>query len=675
MLRLLPIILVGSIALAIDSLFISISSDFFQPFQKDILHKILLFTSSYTVGFLSIYLAFSMGISTAELKRLPHQEQILLGIFSTVAFIIYTRIGQGNIQDLTLTYFSVTNAIEAILLGYITICIHYKFKNGLTKHRILSKRRYHIFFNKTIAHAEGVTLIILFAVVCGLIKQYLFYKFSFTNPLLFLFHHLYGSRPAGLAGILICQFLDTLAWLFGIHGNTVVGSVLTTYFDPAMLQNITIDQNGGIPTNPYTSALISFVSLGGAGQTISLVLAILLFSKHHGSRILVSSSLVSSIFNINEPLIYGLPIMLNFLLAIPFIITPIVSILVTLACIKLGLMPIPISYASWSTPPILMGICNTHHISGGIVQLVNIVIGTLIYYPFVKINDKQNKLYEHKELHHLEHIYKKAEESVTEITLVDIPGTPGVVARFLAFDLQAEDILKQFHIVYQPQFDNNMHIFGVEALLRWKHPVFGSIYPPLVFKLASEAGVLSLIEESIFLLIQKDIASHPTLKFSVNATPYSLRDKDFISFIKRVYIDVLSHNPNVFIEVTEQSKLITDETLLDNLKQLREIGFKLAIDDFSMGHTSLRYLQDNKFDLVKLDGTFTKNMIENPKTQNIIDSIIYLGKTSGFNVLAEYVETERQKQTLNDLGCTLFQGRLCSMPVDIEVLDTMLQST
>ena len=117
------------------------------------------------------------------------------------------------------------------------------------------------------------------------------------------------------------------------------------------------------------------------------------------------------------------------------------------------------------------------------------------------------------------------------------------------------------------------------------------------------------------------------------------------------------------IEVTEQATLNFDENTLKALKTLKDMGLMLAIDDFSMGQTSINYMKDNLFDIVKLDGSLVKGLFEHQNTREIISSIVSLASSIDMLVLAEYVETQEQKEELHKLGCNCYQGYLYSPAV------------
>ena len=108
--------------------------------------------------------------------------------------------------------------------------------------------------------------------------------------------------------------------------------------------------------------------------------------------------------------------------------------------------------------------------------------------------------------------------------------------------------------------------------------------------------------------------------------------------------------------------------MLDKIQRLKELGHKFLIDDFGMGHTSLMYLQTNHFGVVKLDGSLTRDVLQNNRNKDIIGAITELGKSLHFETIAEYVETEEQKDKLLALGCNGFQGYYYSKPIPLAEL-------
>jgi len=128
--------------------------------------------------------------------------------------------------------------------------------------------------------------------------------------------------------------------------------------------------------------------MGGSGTTISLLIVIYFFSNSKRKRDLMKLSSTQSFFNINEPILYGLPVVMSPIYLIPFIFTPLVLTLSSYFATLTGLVPKTIAMVPWGTPPIISGFLITGSISGSLLQIFNIFIGILIYFPFVKIAER-----------------------------------------------------------------------------------------------------------------------------------------------------------------------------------------------------------------------------------------------------------------------------------------------
>ena len=122
----------------------------------------------------------------------------------------------------------------------------------------------------------------------------------------------------------------------------------------------------------------------------------------------------------------------------------------------------------------------------------------------------------------------------------------------------------------------------------------------------------------------------------------------------------------MWLEITEQDVLTNSEMAANKISRLKDAGYTLLIDDFGMGHTSLNYLQSDSFSVVKLDGSLVRHILERETNQKIVASIIELSKKLNIKVIAEYVETEEQRQFLKDIGCDFYQGYLIGKPVVLE---------
>lgn len=202
-----------------------------------------------------------------------------------------------------------------------------------------------------------------------------------------------------LWGSLIMIGLNSLFWFMGLHGANVVNPIIT----PVWLQNtdanrLAFEAGEALPNIITNEFMMNFVWMGGGGATIGLAICLLLFTKSKQSKAIGSLTILPGIFNINEPLLFGLPIVLNIKMLIPFIFAPIVTALITYVGMSTGLVARPAGIVvPWTMPPIISGYLATGgQISGAVIQIISLAANILVYYPFVRISDKE-KLKSEKE--------------------------------------------------------------------------------------------------------------------------------------------------------------------------------------------------------------------------------------------------------------------------------------
>ena len=194
----------------------------------------------------------------------------------------------------------------------------------------------------------------------------------------------------GLPGILLLMFIAQVFWVIGIHGNQMVKPVREPLLLAAIAVNTEAFEAGkeipNIITMPFWDM---YMSMGGSGVTIGLLIAILLVSKRDDMKEITKLSLAPGIFNINEPVIFGMPIMLNPILAIPFIITPLITGTIGYVATSLGFAAKAVVMVPWPMPPIVNAYLATAGDIGAVItQIVCIAVSILIYLPFVKISNK-----------------------------------------------------------------------------------------------------------------------------------------------------------------------------------------------------------------------------------------------------------------------------------------------
>lgn len=201
------------------------------------------------------------------------------------------------------------------------------------------------------------------------------------------FMGLANSYPSAL----LLAFITPFLWFFGLHGANMVDPLMQTINVPAIDANIkALEAGEKIPYIVNKPFFDSFVNLGGTGATLGLLIAIFLVGrKNKPFKVITNLSLAPGIFNINEPVMFGLPIVLNPIMFIPFIITPMVLVTTAYIATSTGLVPAATFMPPWVTPPIIGGFLATKSIAGGVLAAVNLAISVLIYIPFVKVATDQ----------------------------------------------------------------------------------------------------------------------------------------------------------------------------------------------------------------------------------------------------------------------------------------------
>ncbi len=197
----------------------------------------------------------------------------------------------------------------------------------------------------------------------------------------------------GLPGLLVLMFVAQAFWCIGIHGNQIIKPVRDPLLNAAILANTEMVAQG--ITDPSRLNIINmsfwdtYMSLGGSGCTIGLLIAIFLLSKRSDYRAIAKLEVAPAIFEINEPMTFGLPIVLNPLLVVPFILTPLITGTFAYFMTRIGFAGVCVYAMPWTTPPILSALLSTGGSVGAVItQIVCIVMSVVIYAPFVMLANK-----------------------------------------------------------------------------------------------------------------------------------------------------------------------------------------------------------------------------------------------------------------------------------------------
>ncbi|MDF2181094.1 EAL domain-containing protein [Neptuniibacter sp. CAU 1671] len=251
--------------------------------------------------------------------------------------------------------------------------------------------------------------------------------------------------------------------------------------------------------------------------------------------------------------------------------------------------------------------------------------------------------------------------------------------------LQIEELLGgaiergEIYVVFQPQINlKTTQVQGVEALLRWDSPLLGPVRPDEFISVAEQTGQIValgrfVIKESLSSL-QDWLTAAADFRLAINLSPRQFRDEHLVEFIQDA-LQLCHIDPRrLELEITEGVLMTADKLTLSVLNTLHQKGISLALDDFGVGYSSLSYLRNYPFDLLKIDRSFIQDMTEDSGDCALVNATVVMARALGIKVLAEGVETELQEQLLQRLGCDLVQGFFYSRPVPASELKTYLNA-
>lgn len=229
---------------------------------------------------------------------------------------------------------------------------------------------------------------------------------------------------------------------------------------------------------------------------------------------------------------------------------------------------------------------------------------------------------------------------------------------------------EELHLVYQPQIDTRAggRLAGVEALLRWQHPILGNIPPSRFIPIAENNGALVSIGEWVLRQACMQLRAWKAgglehVSMAVNVSPGQLRNALFMSTLRSSLQESGIAPGSLELEITESEIMSSPDLMTDLLTQIRDLGVRIAIDDFGVGHSNLARLRDLPIDRLKIDQSLIRDIETDVKAQAVVSCVMSLGVALGVDVIAEGVECEGQLKQLSGYGCHFIQGFLFGRPV------------
>ncbi len=237
---------------------------------------------------------------------------------------------------------------------------------------------------------------------------------------------------------------------------------------------------------------------------------------------------------------------------------------------------------------------------------------------------------------------------------------------------------QEFRLYYQMQIDHVGHILGAEVLLRWIHPERGLISPLQFIPLAEETGLILPIGKWVLETACKQIKTWEAepythdLQLAVNVSARQFHQPDFVAQVNEVLKQTAIDPSRLKLELTESMVLGDVADTISKMWALKQIGVRFSMDDFGTGYSSLAYLSQLPLDQLKIDQSFVRNIGTKSTDAAIIQTIVGMAGNLGMEVIAEGVETQAQRDFLEEVGCMLYQGYLFSRPVPLDEFVALL---
>ncbi|MEQ6355425.1 PTS sugar transporter subunit IIC [Lysinibacillus sp. M3] len=386
----MPLTIVGSLAVLVNNLPIK----FYQN-ALDAIWKHETWTQwggniwGATFGVLSLLLAFTIAYNLAKSYD---KDGLSAGVISLSSYMTFGTFAEGGLTGLTTGTGGLFIAIIVALLSTEVFCrlsgnpkLLIKMPNGVPP--AVSK--------SFAALLPAIITIGLFALVRTIISA------GFDIPdIVGSFYTAIQEPFMGLTNTwvaaLVLAFIPTFLWTLGVHGANIIEPFMQTINLPAIEANVKAISSGEVApyivNKPFFDA---FINMGGSGTTIALIIAIFIIARKNKQYNTVGKlSAAPGLFNINEPLLFGLPIVLNPVLFVPFILTPMVNVTIAFFATKWGFVPAATVSPPWTTPPIINGFLATQSWQGAVLSIVLLIVAVCIYLPFISMANriaKQNE--------------------------------------------------------------------------------------------------------------------------------------------------------------------------------------------------------------------------------------------------------------------------------------------
>lgn len=405
-----PLIIVGSIFLIISNLEYTFTPFglgwIFAPLSK--LAPFFSVISSATFSLLAIYFAFIIGCALAKENRLPEVNggliSLLLFIILSTQIVTINEIVDSNgqlsstlsgiflsggakigdtVTTLNFNLFGSAGIFTAIIAALISGAIY----DLCMRKEIIIKLPDSV--PPAVLNAFRLVIPALFVAIIGVVAVFIFYQFdtSVNNAIQTLFSPL-KNFASSYIGVMIILLVVHLLWIVGIHGTNLVGAIVEPIWLALLAENAAAAAAGQPIPNLAPQGFLCYAYIGGTGATLMLCY-LARRSKVPNIKAIGGASFAAGLFNINEPIMFGLPVIYNPYLAIPYILAPMVGFSIAYFATKIGFVSPVIANAPWTMPAPIAVFLETGDWKSILISLINVVVSFVIYYPFFKLFEKK----------------------------------------------------------------------------------------------------------------------------------------------------------------------------------------------------------------------------------------------------------------------------------------------
>ena len=458
---------------------------------------------------------------------------------------------------------------------------------------------------------------------------------------------------------LFVTLMNSLLWFFGIHGVYAMQPLFDALDQAVALNGAALAAGEPVLYLLNNGLLGSFAFIGGSGATLCLLLAILLFSKSQSMRLLAVASLPLSLFNVSEVLLFGLPIILNPRLFIPFLLVPAFNAMVALMVVQLGWVSPAVASVPFTAPVLLNAYLSTHgDVAAVVLQIVLLGAGTLVYAPYVRAIHRQSSDGGTVYLKSLDMTFRGLEEKGRLLEFDPVLATHQTLARQAAELNRIQQISDyEFYLEFQPQVSTRTGLCtGCEALMRARDSQ-GTVHSPWEFlQWLAHARLMPDVDVWVASQAVRQYQKWQKVGFelpmTINISSTTLKEA---AYGDRLVEILRQARGQVSVEITEDALVSDIPATRQTIQKLQAMGAKVYLDDFGTGFSALSYLHQFPVDFIKIDRSFVVAQ-HDPKGAQVLTGMLRFCEALDLGVVVEGVETAEQLAFLSNGPELFIQG-------------------